>query len=174
MVERFEGPEGRRRIQELLLEQSAIRNNMALADWIIDDSELKVYEQGDELISQNGTDNEVFFILFGEVDIRVNGKLVASRGVRCHIGEMAAIDPSSTRSASVTANQKTVVLILPEDKLSVIANEFPYLWRHFAKELGDRLRQRGKLIKPVNERPMLFIGCSAESLCVWLKPFKQT
>ena len=167
MIGRFEGSDGARRLLEAIAAQTAVRHDRGLAQRIIDVARLRDYSAGEGLIEQNGVDNDVFFIVAGSTDILVKGVPVASRGVGAHVGEMAAIDPSATRSASVVAGpQGAVAVVLSEPDLSAIADEFPDLWRALAVELGDRLRQRGTLVRARNAVPKLFIGSSVEGLAV--------
>lgn len=90
---------------------------------------------------------------------------LAERGAGQHIGEMALIDPSQPRSASVIAMGPTVGLVVSEDDFSAVAAHHPDMWRQIAKEAAQRLRQRKK-IQASNPVPFLFIACAAESLPV--------
>src|SRR5206468_4313865 len=47
-----------------------------------------------------------------------------------------------------------------------IAEQFPMLWKHIALRLGERLRERSKLIRAPNAIPRLFIGCFTEALSI--------
>ena len=47
-----------------------------------------------------------------------------------------------------------------------LADANPRLWRNIARGLAERLRQRNRFVPPVNPRPVLFVGCSTESLPV--------
>lgn len=163
MTDRFTGPDGARLLLEEIQENSAVRHNEALAQKLIADGAVRTYQAGELLIEQEAEDNDVCFVLMGRVEIVVNGVPVASRGPGDHLGEMAAIDPSARRSASVRALEKTTVLRVPEASISSIGQEFPGLWRNFAQELGNRLRQRGEYCVSPNETPRVFLGCAAEA-----------
>jgi predicted nucleotide-binding protein len=124
-------------------------------------SELKV---GDTLIQVGGHDNDIYFVLAGRVSIVVKGRELALRRAEQHVGEIAMIDRSSTRSASVAALETTVVAKVPEATFTDIANKHPFMWRCLANELGKRLREREKYVDPPNPRPVVFIGSSAEGV----------
>jgi CRP/FNR family cyclic AMP-dependent transcriptional regulator len=94
----------------------------------------------------------------------VNGTEVAVRWPENHVGEMAAIDPAARRSANVRALEPTVTAVTTEPHLTAVASRHPKVWRYLALELGNRLRERGRLVREPNSRPQLFIGSSREML----------
>jgi len=166
MKERFTGPEGVRLLVDSLLKQSSVNGNNDIAARLATVAEVIVCQRGEVLIEQGGVDNHLNLIVAGSFSIVVNGREVARRTAGQHVGEMALIDPSSKRSATVAAVEESVVARISESQFSVIAREFPELWRKLACELGDRLRQRNKLVRQRNDRPRMFIGSSRESLSI--------
>ena len=112
----------------------------------------------------NGEDTDCFLILSGTFTILVNGKKVATRGPTEHVGEMAAIQPSQPRSATVVAAQLAVVLKVTEPQLSALAQKYPNIYRAFAKELARRLMQRNMLMTALRESIRVFIISSVEAL----------
>ena len=169
MISRFQGSDGKLRLIKALREQQLIRDEEALAAEIAELAGVIQFEPTsgkNEIIRQGASDNEIFLILAGEVSIRVHGREVATRRTGYHVGEMALIDPTVPRSASVIATEQTVVAHNTEAEFTVLAGKYPYLWRRLALELAARLRQRGSLIKPPNTTPVVFIGSSVEALPV--------
>lgn len=166
MIKRFQGENGKRLLISVLRDQKIIQDNDELATKIAVIVNLKMIDPGDTLITQGGVDNDLFFILTGRLSILVHGREVAIRQNGQHIGEMALIDPSASRSASVVAIDQSVVAAISESEFSTLANEYPQLWRLTAVELSERLRQRNDLVRPVNPRPVLFIGSSKEALSI--------
>jgi predicted nucleotide-binding protein len=164
MIKRFQGKDGTRRLISALRDQRIIHDNEELATKIAALVNLKMIEPGDALISQDEVDNDLLFILSGRLSVLVNGREVAVRQSGQHVGEMALIDTSARRSASVVAIDQSVVAAITEPHFGTLANKYPRLWRLIAVELSDRLRQRNALVCPVNPRPVLFIGSSKESL----------
>jgi len=164
MIRRFQN---RNKLIEALKRQQMVSNIKGLAEKLADVSELLQFEPDlskNVLIQQNGPDNDIFLILAGRVSIAVNGREVAVRQAGQHVGEMAMIDASAPLCATVTAIEQTVVAKIKERDFTPIADKHPALWRQLALELGNRLRERGKLVKPPNPRPVVFIGSSKESL----------
>ncbi len=76
------------------------------------------------------------------------------------------IDPSVRRSATIRTIEETVVAWIEEPAFSVIANRHPTIWRRLSVDISKRLRERGQLVRPSNERPVVFIGSTAERLPV--------
>lgn len=166
MIERFEGGEGRRRLIAALRAQRLVQDDDAVARALAKVVSLRQLEAGTELIAQHKSDSDLYFILSGKVDVFVNGRLVSTRTNGCHVGEMALIDPTAPRSATVKVTTETVVAQVSEAKFTPIAEKFPKLWRCLAMELATRLREREKFHSPPNAKPSVFIGSSSESLAV--------
>ena len=164
MIGRFYGKEGRNRLVSALRKQIIIHDNETLSIELADQAELLQFEPEERLIVQDSVDDEIYFILAGRLAIVVNGREIAIRDSGQHVGEMTLIDPSARRSASVVAIEQTVVAKISEASFRVLADKYPRVWQLIAVELGERLRQRNRLIDSTNPRPVLFVGSSKESL----------
>jgi CRP-like cAMP-binding protein len=136
MIERFEGEIGRPNLIEALRSQKIVVGNAELAERIADTGVLVGINQGATIIDQGAEDTDVYLIIAGAFDIVVNVRRVARRFASDHVGEMAAIQPTQRRSATVTA---TILSKLTEPQLSEIARQYPDVWRFTAKELARRL-----------------------------------
>ena len=164
MISRFCGKGGHDRLVSALRKQIIIHDNEILSMELADQAELLQLELEDELIVQDNVDDEIYFILAGRLAIVVNGREVAIRNSGQHVGEMALIDPSARRSASVVAIEQTVVAKISEASFRLLADKYPRVWQLIAVELSERLRQRNQLVVSTNPRPVLFVGSSKESL----------
>jgi predicted nucleotide-binding protein len=118
------------------------------------------------IIRQGESDNDLFLILSGEVSIQVHGREVARRRTNQHVGELAVIDPTARRAATVIATESSVIARISEEEFSALAEHHPELWRRIAKELGERLRERNTHVLLRRSLPLLFIGSSSESLAI--------
>lgn len=132
MLVRFHGDEGRRRLIESLQEQPFVGGDAMVAGEIADAATLREVLPGEFLIRQDRADNDLFFILSGTFRIFVNEREVALRGAGQHVGEMAIIDPSSRRTASVIASKQGVVAEISEGCFSQLVGKYPRLWRPLA------------------------------------------
>jgi CRP/FNR family cyclic AMP-dependent transcriptional regulator len=116
------------------------------------------------VIHQDGLDTDIFFILSGSVTVSPNGRDDTVRLPGTHVGEMAAIDPAARRSATVRANEPTVLARVTEVDFAAIANRHPFMWRHRARELANRLRQRVAKVPERHRRSRVFVASSSEGL----------
>lgn len=164
MIHRFEGDAGKRLRIEAMANQKLVGGNRELAEALADDAELKEVRPGDVLIEQGASDNDIYLIIAGTFDIVVNGRVVGRRFPNDHVGEMAAIEPTQRRSASVVASEEGVVAKLSEADLTLYGNRYPEIYRCIAKELARRLIQRNALVNVTHDKIRVFIISSVESL----------
>lgn len=163
---RFTGADGRRRLVAALQDQWLLRNDTALAELFADHVTLDELSPGTALMEQGAADNDVAFVLVGQVDVVVNGRPVATRRAGQHVGEMALIDTAARRAATVIARESCVVARITEPDFTALAHGRPELWRHLAQELATRLRQRNTLVAERNTIPHVFVGSSSEQYAV--------
>lgn len=164
MLDRFTGEKGARLRVETFASQKIVAGDRALADELAEIAELLEFKAGAVAIEQNGSDNDVYFILAGTFAIIVNGREVQRRGPGDTFGEMAAIEPSLRRSASVVALEDAVVGMLSESALAELASRYPDIWRFLAREVSKRLMQRNAFVHAARDKIRVFIISSAESL----------
>lgn len=163
MLHRFEGEAGRRLRVDSLAAQKMVAGNRELAEQLAEIVQLRLLRTGDALIEQDGTDNDVFMVLAGAVQILVNGRVVGRRVPNDHVGEMAAIESTQRRAASVIATEETVVAAISEPQFSELGNRYPELYRCLAKELARRLLQRNAYVNATRDKIRVFIISSVEA-----------
>ncbi|GAA3075643.1 nucleotide-binding protein [Rhizobium viscosum] len=164
MKERFEGDDGRRLRIDALAGQKLVRGKEDVATELADRCTIEEHPAGFELIRQDDDSNDIYFILAGTFQVVVNGRPVATRGPGDTIGEMAAIQPTQKRSASVVAQTSAVVAKLTEPEFDQVATLFPHLYRTIAQELSRRLIERNKLVNVHRDKIRVFIISSVEGL----------
>jgi predicted nucleotide-binding protein len=164
MKRRFEGTDGQRRLIAALQGCPLVEHNEALASRLAEVGQVVSFDAGEVIKTQGADDNDVFFILVGQAQVTVNGRHVAVREARDTIGEMALLSPTEPRSATVTARTEVVALKVSEPDFHQVAEEHTQVWRVVAQVVADRLRQRSALLNIPNTKPLLFLGCSTESL----------
>ena len=140
LLKSFQGSEGRPRLIDALILQPLIRDK-DLASVVEPYLKLEETFAGTDLIKQRASDTDLFLILSGEFSIAINGRIVARKKAGEHVGEMAVIDPSAPRSASVIATSDSVVARIAEPDFSALADRYPRLWRRLALELASQLRK---------------------------------
>lgn len=166
MIERFKGRDGKRLLLEAIRRQRILQGDASACTALAQVVELRGAKEGEVLIAQGATDNDLYLVLSGSVDVRINGRSIATRVAGDHVGELSLVDPGGRRSATVIVREPSVTGRVSEPAFTAIANQFPHLWRALALEIGERLRQRTKFVAPPNDRPIVFIGCSTEALSV--------
>lgn len=164
MIARFQGERGRKALVESLRRQAVVGGDAALASQLAELATLRELATGEVLVRQDSSDNDVFLVLCGTFRIFVNGREIAARGVGQLLGEMAAIDPSSRRSATLVASEPGVVARIDGNAFLEAADRSPAVWRAMALELCRRLDERKKFHANPNSKSILFIGSSKESL----------
>lgn len=163
MKERFEG--GNRSALIASLKRQFDSGDAEVAEAIARAGELIEYKAADTLIAEGGEDNDVFFLVAGGVSVVVKGQEVRTLKAGAHVGEMAAIEPSQWRSASVFAEDTVVAIKMSGTEFSALADKFPGLiWKSVAQELSRRLFDRNRLMTTPNEKPRMFIMSSVEGL----------
>jgi CRP/FNR family transcriptional regulator, cyclic AMP receptor protein len=166
MIKRFQGPDGNRHLVSVLQSCTLVEHNEALARRLAEAGKLESFSVGDVIITQGADDNDVYFILVGQTDVLVNNRHVAIRGAGDSLGEMSILNPSAPRSATVIARTDIVALKVTEPDFHQIAEEHLRLWRAVALVVSERLRERSTFLSLPNTRPLLFLGCAAESLVI--------
>lgn len=114
MINRFEGAEGKRRLISALKECYLVEHDESLAAKLAEVGDLAAFDEGDVLMTQGNDDNDVYFLLVGEVDVLINNRHIAIRKARETVGEMAIINPAEPRSATLTARTNVVTLKVTE------------------------------------------------------------
>lgn len=164
LAPRFTGPRGRANLVAALCSQPSISGNMKLAQRIAKSGSLIEVKANKTIIEQGGADTDVFFIISGSVGIFINKREIAVRGAGTHVGEMALLDTTARRSATVVMRENSLLLKLSEPAATKIASAYPDFWRKIALELAVRLRERGKFIREPNSVSQVFIGSSSEAV----------
>jgi len=164
---RFDGADKEKNIIEALMLQTLVRGNIEIATELarkVELIEIEPHAGSNPIIQQGGADNDLYFIISGEVNIIVNGRYIAERSTGTHVGEMTVLDLTSIRSATVEVKTKSLFAKISEKDFSIIANKHPDLWRIIAVEIAKRLRERNKFFKERHNQPVIFIGSSSERI----------
>ncbi|MDR9782146.1 TIR domain-containing protein [Rhizobium redzepovicii] len=163
MLERFLGAEGFDLRVESFLTQMIIGRDEALAKELAEIVELLELDAGHTLIEQNGEDNDIFFIISGSFGVHVNGRRLSVRGRGDHVGEMAAVEPTQRRSATVVAEESSIVAKVTSQQFTSLGKKYPDVYRQIARSLSRRLIERNKLVGAFREKIRVFIISSAEA-----------
>lgn len=151
---------------ESLVAQAVVQGDREVAAALAEAGQLVDFAAGEVLIHEGAADRDMYFLLLGKVGVSVKGKVLGHREKNVTVGEMSAINPSITRSATITAMEPTVALKVSPETLDQVATVQPRVYRLIAAELAARLIQRNAFIRHPNARPRVFFISSKESLPV--------
>lgn len=163
MLDRFRGDDARDLRVEAFLSQTIVGRDGVLAEELADQAELLEYDAGQTLIEQNAEDDDIYHILSGSFGIHVNGRRTGVRGRSDHVGEMAAVEPTQRRSATVVADEPSIVGKLTAQQFASLGRKYPDIYRQIARSLSRRLLERNKLVGAFREKIRVFIISSAEA-----------
>lgn len=159
---KFEGRNGQAVVIENLRRQPLIGARSGIAESFYEKGTLKHYKSGETITEQGDQDNTIYFLLCGSVQILVNGYEVAKRYQGTHVGEMAVIDPTARRSASIVCLEAVTVLFIDHLEFNRLAKAKASVWPAMSSDLANRLRERTASIPIRNQVPNVFIGSSSE------------
>lgn len=139
MLERFQGKDGHAALLNALRSQFVVDGNSEIAELIASASRIKEFAPGAALFVQGERSSDLYFILAGQVSVRVDDREIATCSAGIHVGEIALLEPFKGRSAAVVAIDTVVVAQISAQKFTEIAKHHPELWRRIAIELARRL-----------------------------------
>jgi len=156
--------EDREALIESLCSQKVIQGNRLLAGLLADAGELVECQPGKNLIEQGQSEQDVYFILAGQLRIIINEVRLHTRNAGENVGEMSALNHTIPRSATLSADELTIALRVSASAYKASFDEHPQHWRHVASDLAGRIEQRNKYVNRANLRPRIFIVSSKEAL----------
>jgi CRP/FNR family transcriptional regulator, cyclic AMP receptor protein len=95
---------------------------------------------GHVLIDQGQMGREAFIIVDGSATVKRNGKKVATLGPGSVVGELSLLD-HGPRTASVTADADTTVLVIEQRHFLGVLESVPSLSRKLLASLAGRVRE---------------------------------
>lgn len=119
-----------------LLNNSMVAGNQSVAERILKNSTPVSFKKGEKLIIQGAFDDCTYFILSGNVEVKINDRHIDTRSAPQVVGEMAAKRAGAARTADVIATSKSV------EALSVSGSEFRAIMRdyeHFRMNLDNEI-----------------------------------
>lgn len=98
------------------------------------------YEAGAQIFAQGERGDQMFVITSGQVDVEIDGDLIATLGPGDLLGEMALID-AGPRSASAIARSQCTLSPIDRARFMFLVQETPYFALQVMHSLAERLRQ---------------------------------
>jgi CRP/FNR family transcriptional regulator, cyclic AMP receptor protein len=95
---------------------------------------------GKELTHQGATGNEFLIVLDGEVDVVIDGNVVASRGPGDYFGEIALLD-DRPRVATVIAKTPVSVEVIGRREFKALVDDQPEIAQQLLATMAQRLEE---------------------------------
>ena len=153
-------------IVEALLRQRLVRSDRDLAQKLAEAGQIAEYAAGAVLIEQGSWENDLHFILAGEFEVLVNGQHKQTRIAGEAVGELAGLNRSRPRTATVKATKGSLVLSIGLTELNQIVGTDVDFWKATADAVADQLDHRNQEVGAANEHPRIFVISSKEGLPV--------
>ena len=172
MKSRFQGDNGRRRLIDALRLNCLVNGNEEIAEALADVLEFEEYKPKESVIRLGGRGTDIYFILGGSLKVELSGQQIAIRKAGTYVGEMALIDPTASRCATVVTTESTLLGKISEPDFTDIAKKYPQLWRTAAIELAERHREHLNISQITNgsKKSIEPAELSVKELILGLKP----
>lgn len=92
--------------RETLLRNELVSGAIEIAERILSSSVYVRFQKGEQIIRQADTDDCVYFLLAGKVEVRIDGRHIDHKSVPYTVGELAAKKAGSPRTASVIVDSE--------------------------------------------------------------------
>lgn len=162
IVERFADPED---LLAAVRRQRVVQGDEDAARSLVSAGKLVGFAPGEALIKQGAFDRHALLLLAGKVGLNVNGcDLPYARGAGEMIGEISAINPELSRTATCTALEPVAALRVEHGDLLAIGDAGRRLWLLLGVELSRKLEQRNQFVDVANKVPRVFMISSKEML----------
>jgi len=132
-------------LKNALQNQILVQEDARLAAELAPVVDLRKFESGASLMTEGGNDNDLYFILQGEISVQVSGREVATLGAGEQVGELALLNCSERRTATVVAKDAVVAGRISRQNFIEVARRHPELWRRMAADLGNKLTKMTSL-----------------------------
>ena len=126
---------------DTLLTNPATKNNKAIAQKLEELGTTVGFENDEILITEGEPDDDVYWLLWGKVEIWLKGKWIATRESPISVGEKAAANVGSKRSATVKANGPVVALKVSGSDFRILMNDHSGLRDGVADDINARHNQ---------------------------------
>lgn len=125
---------------------------------VLNVTDVQTFAIGDEIVKQGQEGDELFIVLTGQVRVHSGDAIITRLSAGQHFGEMALVD-KATRSASVTADDPTELLVIRRREFyEIIRKDQPVavklLWS-FVGVLTERLRNTSRELGEAREAAAL-------------------
>ena len=112
----------------------------ATVDLFRNETEFAAFPAGQAVFREGERGEHMYVVLEGQVELRVNGKLVETLGPGAVLGEMALID-HAPRVATATAVADAKLVPIAEKRFLFMVQQTPHFALQIMKVMAERLRK---------------------------------
>lgn len=133
-----------------------------LAKKICAKCEPRSFLPGGVISAQDSNDEGAYFVVSGDVDVRVNDSSVAKRHAKDLVGELSVMCYGAKRCASMVALTKVEALFIDQNTFVQLTKKHPKMLKLMFNVLAERLRERNDVFRIPNDPPKIFVGSSTK------------
>ncbi len=100
----------------------------------------RVCEAGEAIFNEFDMGSEMYVVLEGEVELRIDSRVLETLGPGEPFGEMALID-QAPRTATAIAKTACKLAVIPEKRFLFMVQTTPHFALQIMKVMADRLRK---------------------------------
>jgi CRP/FNR family transcriptional regulator, cyclic AMP receptor protein len=98
------------------------------------------FPAGKELTHQGGIGNEFIIVLEGEVEVQIDGEVIATRGPGEYFGEIALLE-DRPRTATVVAKTAVACEVIGRREFATLVNDVPEIAQQLQTTMAERLQE---------------------------------
>lgn len=98
------------------------------------------YAEGQTIFKEGQPGDYMYFVVAGEVNVQIRGKIVDTVGMGGILGEMALVD-DKPRSATTIARTACKLIPINQKRFTSLVRETPHFAIQVMRIMADRLRQ---------------------------------
>ncbi len=126
-----------------LLNNELVCGNRDIAKRILQKAKPVSFAKGERIIEQGGTDDCVYFMVSGSVDVRINGRHIDYRNAPYSVGEMAAKRAGQARTADVVVvSQSLSALAISGGDFRMLMSDFESFNANLNNAIDDLSRKK--------------------------------
>jgi CRP-like cAMP-binding protein len=140
-------------IADALADQELVGQNKDAAKILAANASRRILKKGAILFSPTHEKHEkLYFILSGKIGLFIGKRHLASARHQECLGEFPLLDPKFQKNqVTATSEEDTVIVEIEYQDFKHAADLYPELWRRMARMLANRLEQRNKEDKFLDE-----------------------
>ena len=146
-----ESNDGQARIRDMLAADHLLDVVPEVVDFFLASGKFRRLRAGEKFVTQGGLEDDVYFLLSGNVSVRQRGREIDAVKAPFAVGEIVAQNPGTSRTADLIAvSENTIAWVVKGSDFLAAKKQFPT----FAKRLEQRSHDLSiRKIAQISKRP---------------------